>query len=174
MADTLPSQEVLLALLDYDPETGLLTWKHRPGGPRDWNTRWAGKPALNCINSAGYRVGAILGQFVHAHRVIWKMIHGWLPDEIDHDDGDGSNNRLPNLIPSNHAGNMRNRRLNSNNKSGVNGVYFDRDRHQWAVEINGKHLGRFSTREEARAARKQADMEHGYSKRHGDPLTKKD
>ena len=34
-------------LMDHNPETGTLTWKARPGVPRQWNTRYAVRPRPN-------------------------------------------------------------------------------------------------------------------------------
>ena len=43
----------LRAMLDYDPLTGVFTWKHRPECPPFWNARWAGKSAG--VTDHGYR-----------------------------------------------------------------------------------------------------------------------
>lgn len=68
----LPSREALLALLRYDERTGKLFWRHRP------TVR-----ALDS-NSNGYRRGRLWGEYYYAHRVIWKMLHGTEPPEVDH------------------------------------------------------------------------------------------
>lgn len=47
----LPTQETLRQLLDYDPQTGALTWKPRTGKwSSRWNKRYAGKIAGKSIH----------------------------------------------------------------------------------------------------------------------------
>ena len=64
----LPSRDVLLVMLDYDPETGALTWKVGP------NT---GQPAFNCPGPYGSLRGTMKRRLFYAHRVIYKMAHGY-------------------------------------------------------------------------------------------------
>src|SRR5262245_14420263 len=92
------SSKQLAELLEYNPETGELRWKRRPRGPQRWNTRWAGKPAFTTKLRGGYRMGRIHWGAYYAHRVIWALMTGaWPTSEIDHIDGDPSNNRWANL-----------------------------------------------------------------------------
>lgn len=64
------------------------------------------------------------------HRVIWQLVHGQIPDDmtVDHKDGNGKNNLVANLRLVSHAVNMRNRRMGTNNTSGITGVgrYIDK------------------------------------------------
>jgi hypothetical protein len=83
----LPSKEELCSILDYNAETGDLTWRARDmkwfahtSKPEalcmTWNKKFAGKPALNSVCHWGYRVGRLFNKSVKAHRVIWKMEDG--------------------------------------------------------------------------------------------------
>ena len=56
----------------------------------------------------------------------------------------------------------RNKGMQSNNTSGVKGVYWDRGRWRVDIVVAGKkiNLGRFATIEAASAARKQGEAEH--------------
>lgn len=179
-AKPLPSQEVLRQLLDYDPETGVLRWKERGpewfaniGGKtaehhrKRWNTCFAGREALSHVNEQGYRQGHILGRLYRAHRVIWKVAHGVDADEIDHMNGDRSDNRLRNLRNVPRVGNMRNRSRNANNKTGVTGVCRHKVTGKWAAKVGNAQLGTFDTFEEAVAARKAAERNLGYHENHG-------
>lgn len=104
MPKPLPSQKVLRDLLDYDPETGVLTWKVRPltycksEKTRDaWNRRWAGKPALASKLESNYPAGILLGKVYRADRVIWKWMTGKEPFRVIHRDDDPQNGRWENL-----------------------------------------------------------------------------
>lgn len=83
-------------------------------------------------------------------------------EEIDHVDGDTMNNRKENLRPTNRLGNMRNRKLHENNKSGKAGVIKYGKRWMAYIKLNGiqKNLGYFNDFEEAVNARKIAETKY--------------
>lgn len=183
----LPSQQVLKELLDYCPITGLLTWRSREPShftptenrsaehiAKNWNSDNAGKLALNSPAKHGYREGSIFSKRCFAHRVIWKWMTGEDPIEIDHVDGNGSNNQWDNLRSVGMKLNSRNTRLSTRNMSGVIGVSWKPTLGKWRVRcmVNGKdiHVGLFMTLEEAAAARKEFDKKHGFHPNHGRKL----
>lgn len=159
----LPSREFLRASFDYDPETGILTWKVR----RSNNTQ-IGKEAGTTVN--GYRQ-VKLDQFYYVHRIIWKMITGEDPDEVDHIDGDRANNKISNLRAVDRLENRKNIQRHSNNTSGVLGVSFHRLTGKWqsyiTVRKRRSHIGLFDTFEEAVAARKAAEAKLMFHENHG-------
>lgn len=186
--DRMPSPDILRALLRYEPETGKLFWRERgvewfqneTEGGRDpewrmkgWNKKWAGKEALAHMSPiCGYRKGAVLNIPLCAHRVAFSIYHNRkLVGEIDHINGVRTDNRAVNLREVDHTGNARNVALYSSNKSGTPGVRWEEDHKAWSVKINynGKQrrVGRFKRKEDAIAARKHAEMVHGYHKNHG-------
>lgn len=170
--------ELLRSVLDYDRETGFLFWKARPESLfsrerlcRSWNARWAGKRALSATDSLGYFRGPIFGRNFRAHRVAWAIETGEWPAQIDHINGDRSDNRFCNLRASSPAENAKNKRLNSNNSSGVLGVSWSvRDR-RWVAQVmaGGKriNLGGFPSIKEAAAARAAASVKFGFHENHG-------
>ena len=163
--------EKLRELLKYDPNTGNLTWKVRPSERKEWNTRFAGRPAFT-TNNNGHRRGRIFNERYLAHRVAYAIYHGeWPSHEVDHWDGDRSNNKISNLRPATKAENSRNARMSSNNISGFNGVSWHSPLSKWraSLRVDGKdvHLGYFSRIENAAQARLLANEEHGFSERHG-------
>jgi len=181
----LPDQATLKILLDYDPLTGVLRWKARAAsffedgkgyGDRvaaAWNTKFAGKPALNTLNGEGRFRGRIFRTEYMAHRIIWKIVYGTDPEQIDHEDGDGTNNRLKNLRSVSHSENQRNMKRSARNSSGVIGVcWVSRDR-RWLASIraDGRNLslGFFQDFADAVAARLEAEKVHGFHKNHGRP-----
>ena len=169
-------------LLNYEPESGLLTWKKRDlsmfafdaerhtttraysaeRACNKWNTRYAGKEALTALNNWGYRHGRLNGQEVLAHRVIWKMTTGRYPVIVDHINGDKLDNRLCNLREATPSLSSSNRSVPINNKSGVLGVFWNSQRKGWQAQIGleGRrhNLGLFDTKEAALAARKAAEI----------------
>lgn len=58
------------------------------------------------------------------HRIIWELFNGAIPEGmlIDHLDGNPHNNIISNLECKTCAGNSRNRKLPTNNKTGLSGV----------------------------------------------------
>jgi hypothetical protein len=109
--------------------------------------------------------GATQATYYLAHRIIWKMMTGSDPeDQIDHKDANKTNNKWSNLRPATNGPNIQNSRLRRDNKSGVKGVRWHRNK--WAVHIavNGKqrYLGKFSTLQEAaEVASKERVKLHG-------------
>lgn len=171
-------QETLRRLLDYDPETGALTWKGRPmemfstaAHGRTWNTRWAGKSALVTRGPHGHLYGRVLGRKHFAHRVIWKIVHGVNPVEVDHINGRPDDNRLDNLRAVDHATNGKNRRIGVNNTSGALGVRWEAGKWRATMSANGAgiHIGRFDDFDAAVTARKAAERKFGFHENHGRP-----
>ena len=179
-----PSPSVLRQLIDYDPETGALVWRVRDvsfftdgkksaiQSMRRWNTRYAGKPALNYKGNAGYFSGRILGKPYRAHRVAWAIYSGlWPENEIDHINGNRSDNRIANLRSATSQENSKNRAICIRNTSGTIGVcWYNRDR-VWVAKIykNGRRIviGRFKIKDDAISARAKANAEYGYHANHG-------
>lgn len=180
----MPSPELLRQLLEYDPETGSFIWRARPlemfkaspGRSAEvsqilWNSKNAGEPAFQARNRDGYLQGKILGKTYGSHRVAWAVYYGQWPDgEIDHINHNIADNRISNLRVVTRSGNMRNTALQSNNKSGVHGVTFRPGRGCWVVHIHKRYIGYFRHKEDAIAARRKAEVEHGYHVNHGASL----
>lgn len=107
-ARSLPPQSELLERLIYDPETGVLRWKYWASAGPQWNGRRAGTVAGSFSKSNGRIVINIGNRLFLAHRIIWKMVYGEDADELDHEDTDGTNNRISNLRRATHHQNMQN------------------------------------------------------------------
>lgn len=159
----LPSQEYLKSILDYDPETGAFTWKHRPNGPRHWNTKYAGTRAGSLEPVSGYERISINDRIFKAHRLAWVWMTGDSPDEeIDHINGDRLDNRWANLRLATHGQNQAN--CKTWNKFGLKGVTKCGNRFLAKITKNHEYhyLGLFATPEEAHAAYMKAAREmHG-------------
>ena len=157
--------EYLRSALDYDPETGVFTWKPRPGDAQ-FNAEHAG-------NRAGsesprrppyvYRSIGIHGVLYLEHRLAWLYVHGaWPPNRIDHINGDTRDNRIANLRPATAGENRANSRTNRNNHLGVKGVSLCDGKYRARLRCRGKmyELGTFQTIEEAKAVYAEAAAEH--------------
>lgn len=155
--------------LDCDYETGQLTWRVRPNNRR-FTTRYAGTEAFTAVESNGYRRGSINNQLFRRHQVVWCHYHGkWPTDPIDHKRGVVAGDGIENLEQKPHKLNCRNQKLRSTNKTGVMGVTPYGDRFRVNISVDGKniHIGIYDTKKEATAARKQAELDYGFSKHHG-------
>lgn len=173
--------ETLRERLDYDPDTGNFVWKERPLSTfsckrvgRGWNNKYANK-AAGFTRNDGYLRITLQGKVKYLHRIAWAMQYGeWPEGQIDHIDGNPSNNSIKNLRDVTPQENNRNRAIDRRNKSGVIGVFWcDRTakwRGQLTVNRNPIHLGYFTNKQDAIAARKAAEIEYGYHENHGRDL----
>lgn len=167
----LPEQSILLQLLRYDRRSGKLYWRERLGSTRGiaiFNSQFAGKEAGK-IDTFGYVVVTIYTHHYRAHRLIWKMVNDADPIEIDHRNGVRSDNRWRNLREGPRSINTKNCRMRLDNTSGHTGVCFDKTVWRAQIYANGKciTLGYFKQKRDAIRVRRAAEIEHGYSKRHG-------
>jgi len=107
-----------------------------------------------------------------AHRAAWAHFYGELPPiHIDHIDGDPTNNTIGNLRSVTIQENGLNKKIPVTNTSGVMGVRFNKSRHTWTAQITHKrkkfHLGYYTSKAEAQAARHAAEVVLGFHKNHG-------
>mgnify|MGYP003706390801 CR=1 FL=1 len=155
--------------LSYNPFTGDLKWKN----PRARRVK-PGDSAGNS-NPNGYISVAVKSCSYQAHRLAWLIHYGrWPKHHIDHVNGDTRDNRIRNLREVSHAENCRNQKLHSTNSSGVVGVSWYKPIQKWRarITVNGRdiHLGCFTQKPDAIAARKAADVEYGFHPNHGRAL----
>ena len=155
--------------LVYDETLGRLRWRKDFGiGKR------AGKIAGGDWNNSGriYRRITLKGKAYGEHVLVWALFNGRFPDGvIDHINHNSMDNRIENLRDVSHHTNIKNASLRANNKSGVNGVHFNKKAGKWEAQIRDNYkivcLGRFDCHDDAAKARKEADAKYGYHKNHG-------
>jgi len=152
---TLTAEQVRAAL-DYDPETGLFVWKQRLDMSVQWNGQYAGHPAGG-PRRIGYRYIAINSRRYASHRLAWVIMTGeWPETEMDHKDGNPSNNRWDNLRLASREQNLANIRGHKDSRCGLKGATYNKLRGTWQAQImaNRKvyHLGVFPTAQEAHEA----------------------
>jgi hypothetical protein len=101
-----------------------------------------------------------------AHRIIWKLVHGNIPDgmHIDHINGDPWDNRICNLRCVSRSENMQNSAKHSTGIGRVKGVSWDKHNKKWQSEIrtNGGRvfLGRFESKGMAALAYAKASLRY--------------
>lgn len=136
-------------LLRYDSITGLFFWRvdRSAGvraGDRTGTRHYSGYIHL-CIHRHSYL----------AHRVAWLLSYGQTPEtQIDHVNGNRSDNRLCNLRSATRFQNGQNTRLSSINTTGFKGVIRHRGKYRADIRVQRKriHLGYFETADAAYAA----------------------
>ena len=154
--------ERLHELLDYDPETGVFTWRVASN-----NYVKVGAVAGCRDQQHGYWRIRIDRRVYKRHRLAWFYVHGmWPVADLDHIDTIRDHDWIANLREATKTQNGENQtRPHANNRSGFLGVRRARDRWRATITVNCRriHLGVFDTPEEAYAAYVTAKRElHPY------------
>lgn len=131
--------------LDYNRRTGDLYWTKKVGGKSRVGA------VAGYLSKIGYRIITYKGQPLKSHRIVFWKLHGFLPNIIDHIDGNKANNRPNNLRKSSIVENGHNRIEHRN--GGKLGTSYRKDNKKWVAQCwaGGKkvYLGQFDTIEEA-------------------------
>lgn len=149
-------------LFDYDPETGIVSWKAKVG-----NGKIKAGDRAGAVRSSGYRVIRLKIGNLFEHRVVWFLHNGVLPDcQIDHINRNKTDNRIQNLrlAPRNEADNLQNLGLRKDNKTGLAGVRWHNSSKKWESRIRVAkvyiYLGVFDSFFDAVCARKSAELKY--------------
>ena len=171
------NQEYLKSRLNYDPETGVFTWKGVPETNRfnkERNTRYKRMVAgnIHATKDRNTYIRITLNhKNNHAHRLAWIYMYGTTPTQVDHINGDGTDNSIKNLRDVSNRTNSMNQRMNKKNTSGFAGVYWNKERCKWQAYIKTSQksvsLGRFDNLSDAVKARVDAEALHGFHPNHG-------
>ncbi len=139
-------------LLDYNPETGVFTWKVKA------SSRAMPGDLAGSLTKQGYWRVHVDGCAYKAHRLAWLHVHGeWPSQHIDHINGDKLDNRIANLRDVSLSVNQENRRAAEKGAaSKLLGVCWASARQTWQAQIcvRGRRmfLGYFKTEHEAHSA----------------------
>jgi len=140
--------ERLREILHYDPTTGIFIWLEKT-----CLKVVVGKEAG--VHKRGYLYIGLFGKRYLGHRLAWLYMEGeWPSLNIDHKDGDPSNNRWKNLRAANQSQNIANSRLRTG-KALLKGVRkTPSGTFQARIICDGRerHLGSYKTEEKAHLA----------------------
>ncbi|MCG7388320.1 HNH endonuclease [Pantoea sp. ACRSB] len=140
----------LKRLFEYNPDTGVFI-RRKSLGPCAAGAIVRTK-ALN-----GYLSVMVNGKGYLLHRLAWLITTGgWPIGQIDHVDGNRSNNAISNLRDASGSQNQYNKKRQGNNTSGFKGVSYHKKtrRFRASINVNGKQisLGYFDTAQRAHQA----------------------
>ena len=148
MARKILTQERLKELLNYDPATGIFTWRVAARNSIRIGQQ-AGTP-----HPRGYMIIGIDDSRFKAHRLAWLYVHGEMPPaELDHINRIPNDNRIANLRLADRYTNTQNTGMQKNNTSGYRGVSWHKSQRKWRarISIRGKmnELGYFHSKDDA-------------------------
>ena len=147
------NQSKLHEMFEYRDD-GTLIHRHTvQGGKRAGEI--AGSP-----HNAGYRQITISRKKNLIHRLIWVYHYGEMPTQIDHINGQRSDNRIENLRECSYSQNHGNKRMSRNNTSGYKGVFLNKRDGFWFVYVAHQYIGRSQSIEEAAAMYDKAAKKH--------------
>ena len=166
------TQSELKSFSSYDELTGKFTRTRKTSNNSKPVGCEIGRLHLYKSRKLAYKIFNYKGKQYQAHRAAWLYMTGdWPNKNIDHIDGDGTNNSWSNLREASNTENMRNCKLKANNKSGTPGVYWNKLQSVWHSQISNEgkhvHLGFYKDLEAAIASRKDAELIYGYHHNHG-------
>jgi len=154
-----PTQKRLFELFNYDPETGSFTRKITVSNQL---------PGTMVGHPHGHRYLGVSvdGKRYYCHRLAWLYMTGsFPPHEIDHINGNGTDNRWENLRIADRQQNLMNRR-HKPPQSGIKGVHQHWTKSGWYAAVGYKgenhYLGTFKSIEAAaKAVREARSRIHG-------------
>jgi len=166
MAKKILTQDRLKEILKYYPESGNFI-RILSCAPNAQAGQLAGY-----TDARGYRVVGIDGSSYKLHRIAFLYMNGEMPPSgVDHIDGDKENNSWSNLRLATQQENSRNKKIYKRNTSGVNGVSWCKRSEKWvaSIRVSGKtkHIGYYSSLDDAAAQRGLAEKKYGFHPNHG-------
>jgi hypothetical protein len=123
------TQEEAHRLFEY--KDGSLFWKIRPAnrvqiGDKVGGTNGKKEPYLRlCIKEKRYLV----------HKIIFFIHHGYMPEVVDHIDGNIHNNKIENLREVTKMQNSHNSKIRKNNSTGVPNVFWYEKTNRYFVKV---------------------------------------
>jgi hypothetical protein len=123
------TQEEAHRLFEY--KDGVLYWKERP----KFSRKPKGDMEAGTVSGHGYKKIGINQKRFYVHQVIFLMQHGYIPELVDHIDGNTNNNKIDNLRASNKSFNACNSKARRDNTSGHKGVIWHKGAKKWMCQL---------------------------------------
>ena len=144
------TQTRLKEVFDYDPLTGLFIRRLKQPGVKQGSVSGS-------LSNEGYLVTSVDSKVYKCHRLAWLYMTGaWPAGQIDHINGNRSDNRFDNLRDVAKQQNVENQRKAQRSNKSTNALGTWKNGSGFAARIshgNSKiHLGTFKTLAEAQAA----------------------
>lgn len=161
------TQEIVKSKVSYNPDTGEFS---RIAYVRN---QMKGNSKVGFIDPLGYYYTKLNNIKIGLHRLAFLYMEGYLPDMVDHIDGNPSNNKWDNLRVCTATQNQYNTKINSNNTTGVKGVSYRKGHakpYVARITVNKVRLniGKYETLKEAKQALEyRRDLYHKEFARHG-------
>ena len=159
------TQEYIRSIIDYNPDTGVFTWKRHKRGMRSGTI-------AGSFDDRKYVIIRIDKIRYYAHRLAFLHMNGLIPpNHVDHINRNKSNNRFSNLRMVTCSENLQNLSIDSRNTTGITGVCFDKIRGKWKSYIGYNNIliniGRYDSLLDAICSRKSAELLYNFSETHG-------
>lgn len=126
---------------------------------------WVAGSVVGTKDKDGYSITHFSGRQWKVHHLVWIYHYGYKPVMIDHINRNKSDNRIENLREATKSLNAYNTGLQINNTSGCKGVSWNERLKKWHAYIGSKktrkHIGFFTTLQEAENARFNKEKEMG-------------
>lgn len=123
-------EEYLKNNLRYEKDSGLLLWTCEGGFNRNTN-----EPAGTVLGD-GYKAISTTFGVLKVHRICWYLFYEeWPTDQIDHADGDKTNNKISNLRSVTSQQNSFNTRPHKDGSSRYKGVTWNKRNSKWVSRI---------------------------------------
>ena len=127
---------------------------------------------VGSANPDGYVYIGYNRRYLSAHRIVFLLNNGYLPEIVDHVDCNPSNNAISNLRAANKSTNGMNKKLRCDSTTGVKNVTWHKLRSRWQVSLSvnkkRKTIGYFADIELAELVATEArNKYHGEFANHG-------
>jgi hypothetical protein len=154
------SQNELKRFVTYHPESGYFV------------SNFTGQRAGFLHKGTGKRMIKVNRKNFYEHRMAFLYMVNQIPEQVDHINQDGLDNRWGNLREADKFINARNHPLRKDNTSGVAGITYSKNYSDWVVTLGSAYIGRRRDFFEACCLRFSALNQSDFHPNHGKETSK--